>query len=68
MDLFGPIDLISLEGSKYTFIIVDDHNRYTWIYFLVHKNDYFKYFTKFYKQVQNNKSFMISSICSDHGG
>ena len=26
MDLFGLIDIISLRGSKYAFMIVDDYN------------------------------------------
>ena len=68
MDLFGPISTSSLGGSKYAFVIVDDYSRYTWTYFLKHKNECFRYFTKFCKLVQNEKGFMISSIRSDHGG
>ncbi|CAL9079003.1 unnamed protein product, partial [Musa textilis] len=34
LDLFGPIDITSLGGSKYAFVIVDDYSRYTWTYFL----------------------------------
>ena len=68
MDLFGPISTSSLGGSKYAFVIVDYYSRYTWTYFLKHKNEYFRYFTKFCKLVQNEKGFMISSIRSDHGG
>ena len=37
MDLFGPIDIPSLRGSKYAFVVVDDYTRYTWVIFLVHK-------------------------------
>lgn len=68
MDLFGPIDIISLRGNKYVSVIVDDYSRYIWTYFLSHRSDYFKCFTKFYKQVQNEKGFMISFIHIDHGG
>ena len=68
MDLFGPIDTSSLGDSKYAFVIMDDYSRYTWIYFLVHKSDCFRYFSKFFKLIQNEKGFMISSIRSDHGG
>ena len=62
MDLFRPISTLSLGGSKYAFFIVDDYSRYTWTYFLTHKSDCFRYFSKFCKLVQNEKDFMISSI------
>ncbi|CAL9078937.1 unnamed protein product [Musa textilis] len=68
LDLFGPIDITSLGGSKYVFVIVDDYSRYTWTYLLAHKSDCFKCFSKFCKLTQNKKGFMISSIRSDHGG
>ena len=68
LDLFGPIDITSLGGSKYTFVIIDDYSRYTWTYFLAHKSDCFKCFSKFCKLTQNEKGFMISSFRSDYGG
>ena len=68
MDLFGPIATSSLGGSKYDFVIVDDYSRYTWTYFLAHKSDCFQYFSKFFKLIQNEKGFMISSIRSEHSG
>jgi hypothetical protein len=34
MDLFGPIAYISIGGSKYYLVIVDDYSRFTWLFFL----------------------------------
>jgi hypothetical protein len=34
MDLFGPIAYISIGGSKYCLIIVDDYSRFTSVFFL----------------------------------
>jgi hypothetical protein len=34
MDLFGPIAYISISGSKYCLVIVDDYPRFTWVFFL----------------------------------
>jgi hypothetical protein len=34
MDLFGPIAYISIGGSKYCLVIVDDYSRFTWVFFL----------------------------------
>jgi transposase InsO family protein len=34
MDLFDPIAYISIGGSKYCLVIVDDYSRFTWVFFL----------------------------------
>jgi hypothetical protein len=33
MDLFGPIAYLSIEGSKYGLVIIDDYSRLTWVFF-----------------------------------
>jgi hypothetical protein len=38
MDLFGPIAYISIGGSKYCLVIVDDYSRFTWEFFLQEKS------------------------------
>jgi hypothetical protein len=38
MDLFGPIAYISIGGSKYSLVIVDDYSRFTWVFFLQEKS------------------------------
>ena len=68
MDLFGPSRIVSLGGKLYTFVIVDDYSRYTWVYFLARKNDALSEFVSFCKKVQNEKGYMITRIRSDHGG
>jgi hypothetical protein len=32
VDLFGPIAYISIGGSKYCLVIVDDYYRFTWVF------------------------------------
>ena len=39
MDLFGPIDYISIGGNKYGLIIVDDFSRFNWVFFLQDKSE-----------------------------
>jgi hypothetical protein len=34
MDLFGSTAYISIGGSKYCHVIVDDYSRFTWVFFL----------------------------------
>jgi hypothetical protein len=38
MDLFGPNTYISIDGSKYCLVIVDDYSRFTWVLFLQEKS------------------------------
>jgi hypothetical protein len=38
MDLFGSIAYISIDGSKYCLVIVDDYSRFTWVFFLQKKS------------------------------
>lgn len=49
-------------------MIVDDYSRYTWVYFLAHKNDALLAFGNHCKKVQNEIGLVIVSIKSDHGG
>ncbi|KAJ9551954.1 LOW QUALITY PROTEIN: hypothetical protein OSB04_015999 [Centaurea solstitialis] len=39
MDLFGPVNVQSIAGKKYTLVIVDEYSRYTWVFFLRAKSD-----------------------------
>jgi hypothetical protein len=34
MDLFGPVAYLSIVGSKYGLVIVDDFSHFTWVFFL----------------------------------
>jgi transposase InsO family protein len=54
MDLFGPIAYISIGGSKYCLIIVDDYSRFTWVFFLQEKS-------------HTQESLRIKKIRSDNG-
>jgi hypothetical protein len=39
MDLFGPVAYLSIGGSKYGIVIVDDFSRFTWVFFLQDKSE-----------------------------
>jgi hypothetical protein len=38
LHMVGPIAYISIGGSKYCLVIVDDYSRFTWVFFLQEKN------------------------------
>ena len=50
MDLFGPTKTKSLNENRYVFVLVDDFFRFTWIFFLEHKDQGFLHFNVFRKR------------------
>ena len=46
MDLMGPMQVESLGGKKYAYVVVDDFSRYTWVNFIREKSDVFEVFGK----------------------
>jgi transposase InsO family protein len=53
MDLFGPIAYLSIGGSKYGLVIVDDFSRFTWIFFLQDKSETQGTLKRFLRRAQN---------------
>ncbi|KAK2402491.1 cysteine-rich RECEPTOR kinase [Trifolium repens] len=67
MDLMGPMQVESLGGRRYAFVVVDDFSRYTWISFLKEKSDTFEEFKELCIRLQREKDSSIIRIRSDHG-
>jgi hypothetical protein len=66
MDLFGPIAYISISGSKYCLVIVDDYSRFTWVFFLQEKSQTQETLKKFLRRAQNEFGLRIKKIRSDN--
>jgi transposase InsO family protein len=67
MDLFGSIAYISISGSKYCLIIVDDYSCFTWLFFLQEKSQTQETLKRFLRQAQNECGLRIKKIRSDSG-
>ena len=67
MDLMGPMRSESLGGKKYILVIVDDFSRFSWVAFLIEKNDSFMIFKGIGLKIQNEKGYAIEIIRSDRG-
>jgi transposase InsO family protein len=67
MDLFGSITYISIGGSKYCLVIVDDYSRFTWVFFLQEKSQTQETLKRFLRQAQNEFKLRIKKIRSDNG-
>jgi transposase InsO family protein len=68
MDLFGPIAFISIGGSKYCLVTVDDYSRFTCVFFLQEKLQTQETLNKFLRRTQNEFfGLRIKKIRSDNG-
>jgi transposase InsO family protein len=67
MDLFGSIAYISISGSKYCLVIVDDYSRFTWVFFLQEKSQTQETLKGFLRRAQNEFGLRIKKIRSDNG-
>jgi transposase InsO family protein len=67
MDLFGLIAYISIGGSKYCLVIVDDYSCFTWVFFLQDKSQTQETLKGFLRWAQNEFGLRIKKIRSDNG-
>jgi transposase InsO family protein len=67
MDLFGPIAFLSIGGSKYGFVIVDDYSCFTCVLFLQDTSETQETLKRFLRQAQNEFELNVKKIRSDNG-
>jgi hypothetical protein len=67
MDLFGPVAYLSIGGSKYGLVIVDDFSRFTWVFFLQDKTETQGTLKRFLRRAQNEFDLKVKKIRSDNG-
>jgi hypothetical protein len=67
MDLFGPVAYLIIRGSKYSFVIVDDFSRFTWVFFLQDKSETQGTLKCFLRRAQNEFELRVKKIRNDNG-
>ena len=67
MDLFRPVAYLSIGGSKYGLVIVDDFSRFTWVFFLQDKSETQGTLKRFLRRAQNEFELKVKKIRSDNG-
>jgi hypothetical protein len=67
MDLFGLVAYLSIGGSKYGLVIVDDFSRFTWVLFLQDKSETQSKLKRFLMRAQNEFQLKVKKIRSDNG-
>ena len=67
MDLFGPVNVQSIKGCKYTLVIVDEYSRYTWVFFLRSKSDAAQEIILFIRRMETLNDIKVRELRSDNG-
>jgi transposase InsO family protein len=67
MDLFRPVAYLSIGGSKFGRVIVDDFSRFTWVFFLQDKSETQGTLKRFLMIAQNEFELNVKKIRSDNG-
>jgi hypothetical protein len=67
MDLFGYVAYLSIGGSKYGLIIVDDFSCFTWVFFVQDKSKTQSTLKRFLRRAQNEFELKVKKIRSDNG-
>ena len=67
-DVFGPVLVPSLGGSRYYVSFIDDFSKITWIYFLKKNSKVFERFLEFKSPVENQTNKEIKVLRTNNGG
>ncbi|GJY66879.1 retrovirus-related pol polyprotein from transposon TNT 1-94 [Tanacetum coccineum] len=65
MDLYGQMQVESINGKKYILVIVDDYSRYTWTLFLRSKDETPEVLKYFLKMIQRNLQAQVITVRTD---
>nr|GFB16697.1 integrase, catalytic region, zinc finger, CCHC-type, peptidase aspartic, catalytic [Tanacetum cinerariifolium] len=67
MDLCGPMRIASINGKRYILVIVDDYSRYTWVHFLISKDEAPAMIITFLKRITVLLQSHVIIIRTDNG-
>ncbi|CAG4970927.1 unnamed protein product [Colias eurytheme] len=67
-DVAGPMENLSIGGSRYYVLFVDDFSKMAFVYFMKAKSEVFKYFVEFQSMVEKQKDRKIKILRTDNGG
>ena len=67
MDLFGPVNVMSMSRKRYALVMVDDFSKYTWVLFLHSKDEAPQLIIDHIKKIEVEAKLPVRSIRTDNG-
>ena len=67
VDIWGPYGTTSIHGHRFFLTIMDDHNRFCWVFLMKTKAEIRDAITKFVIMINTQFQKKIKIICSDNG-
>ena len=67
MDLFRPVNIMSISKKNYCLVIVDDFTIFSWTFFLHSKDEAIQLIINHIKAVDNDSRWNVKRIRSDNG-
>ncbi|GJV58939.1 putative ribonuclease H-like domain-containing protein [Tanacetum coccineum] len=67
MDLFGPKNVKSLMKKSYCLVVTDDFSRFSWVFFLVTKDETNGILKTFITEIENQLDHKVKVIRCDNG-
>ena len=67
MDLFGPVNVISMSKKRYALVIIDDYSKYTGVLFLHSKDETPQVVIDRIKLIELDSKFLVRAIRLDNG-
>ncbi|KAL4573443.1 hypothetical protein LXL04_020249 [Taraxacum kok-saghyz] len=67
MDLFGPVNVLSINRNSYCLVIIDNYSRFTWVFFLSAKSETPELIKRFITLIENQLNTKVKGIRSDNG-
>ena len=67
MDLFGPVNVMSVSRKRFALVMVDDYSKYTWVLFLHSKDETPQLIINHVKKIELEANLPVQLIRSDNG-
>ena len=67
MDLFRPVNIMSISKKKYALVIFEDFTRFSWIFFLHSKDEVSQLIINHIRNVETRSKWKVATIRSDNG-